>query len=151
MRREEKPTRCHWMVYCTYNMLSVFRAHLCPSSGARDYMCVITVYGVQCLVAGCRKSGAGQQAMRTGRGMLQCNINTVLYESDNHQNLAIYILLHLLYKLAVNVTSLWVPVYDQSNCSFRNWRIFIFFMFYIYMYKTCCVLYISVLMLCMWT
>ena len=26
-------------------------------------MCVITTYGVQCLVAGCRGSGAGQQAI----------------------------------------------------------------------------------------
>jgi len=32
-------------------------------------MCVITAYGAQCLVAGCRGSGAGQQAMRPGRGM----------------------------------------------------------------------------------
>ena len=58
------------MVYCTYNMLNVFRALQCPSSGARDYTCVITAYGVQCLVAGCRGSGARQQAMRPGRGML---------------------------------------------------------------------------------
>ena len=48
----------------------MFRALLCPSSGARIYMCVITAYGVQCLVAGCRESGAEQQAMRPGRGML---------------------------------------------------------------------------------
>ena len=33
-------------------------------------MCVITAYGVQCLVAGCRVSGAEQQAMRLERGML---------------------------------------------------------------------------------
>ena len=32
--------------------------------------CVITAYGVQCLVAGCRGSGAGQQGVRPGRGML---------------------------------------------------------------------------------
>ena len=50
MRREEKPTRCHWMVYCIYNMVNMFRAHLCPSSsGSRDCMRVITAYGVQCL------------------------------------------------------------------------------------------------------
>ena len=49
MFREEKPARCHLTVYCTYNMLNTFRALLCPSSGARDYMCVITAYGVQCL------------------------------------------------------------------------------------------------------
>ena len=33
-------------------------------------MCVIAVYGVQCLVAGCRGSGAGQQGVRPERGML---------------------------------------------------------------------------------
>ena len=49
LRREEKPTRCHWMVYCTYNLLYIFRALLCPSSGARDYLCVITAYGLRCL------------------------------------------------------------------------------------------------------
>jgi hypothetical protein len=67
-RREEKPTRCHWMFYCTYNMLNMFRALLCPSSGAREYMCVITSFGVQCLVAGCRGSVAGQQAKCPGKG-----------------------------------------------------------------------------------
>jgi len=33
-------------------------------------MCVITAYGVQCLVTGCRGSGAGQQAVSPERGML---------------------------------------------------------------------------------
>jgi hypothetical protein len=33
-------------------------------------MCVIAAYGVQCLVAGCWGSGAGQQAVCPGRGML---------------------------------------------------------------------------------
>ena len=39
-------------------------------------MCVITAYGVQCLVAGCRGLGAEQQAVRPGRWMLHdsCNI-----------------------------------------------------------------------------
>ena len=58
------------MLYCTYDMLNMFRALLYPSSGALDYICVISAYGVQCLVAGCRGSGAGQQGVRTGRGML---------------------------------------------------------------------------------
>ena len=58
------------MLYCTCNMLNMFRALLCPSSGARDYMCVITTCGVQCLVAGCRGSSAEQQAASPGRGML---------------------------------------------------------------------------------
>jgi len=29
------------MLYCTYDMLNMFRALLCPSSGALVYMCVI--------------------------------------------------------------------------------------------------------------
>ena len=70
MRREEKPTRCHSMLYCTYDTLNMFRVLLCPSSGALDYMRVIAAHGVQCLAAGCRESGAGQQVMRPGRGML---------------------------------------------------------------------------------
>ena len=59
------------MLYCTYDMLKMFRAHQCQSSGAVNYVCVISAYGVQCLVAGCRGSGSGQQAVRPGRGMLQ--------------------------------------------------------------------------------
>ena len=35
-----------------------------------ETLCVIAAYGVQCLVAGCRESGAGQQAVSPGRGML---------------------------------------------------------------------------------
>ena len=76
MHREEKPTRCHWMLYCTYDTLNMFGALLCPSSGAQDCMCVIAAYGVQCLVAGCQGSGEGQQGVRPGRGMLEgcCSI-----------------------------------------------------------------------------
>ena len=58
MRREEKPTRCHCMLYCSYDTLNMFRAFLCPSSGAVDYMYASAAYGVQCLAAGCRGSGA---------------------------------------------------------------------------------------------
>ena len=70
MRREEKPTRCHCMLYCTYDRLNMFRALLRPSSGALDYMYAIAAYGVQCLAAGCRGSGARQQGVRPERGML---------------------------------------------------------------------------------
>ena len=80
MRREVKPTRCHCMLYCTYDMFNMFRALLCPSSGARDYMYAIAYYGVQCLVAGCRGSGAGQQVVRPGRGMLHESCSTPLPE-----------------------------------------------------------------------
>jgi hypothetical protein len=42
-----------------YNTLNMFRALLCPSSRARDYVCVIAAYGVQCSVAGVRCRAAG--------------------------------------------------------------------------------------------
>ena len=34
---EQKPTRCQLLFYCTSYGLNMFRALLCPSSGARDY------------------------------------------------------------------------------------------------------------------
>ena len=61
MRREENRTRCHWMVYCTYDTLNMFRALLCPSPGALDYMYAIAAYGVQCLTAGCRGQVQGSR------------------------------------------------------------------------------------------
>jgi hypothetical protein len=80
LRREEKQARSHSMIYCTYDMLNMFRALLGPPSGAIDYMCVIAVYGGQCLVVGCRWSGAGQQGVRPGRGMLHdCSRATSLF------------------------------------------------------------------------
>jgi len=35
--KNKKPTRCHLLFYCTSYRLNIFRALLCPSSGARDY------------------------------------------------------------------------------------------------------------------
>ena len=54
LRREEEPTICHCMLYCTYDTINMFRALLCPLSGALDYMYAIAAYGVQYFVAGCR-------------------------------------------------------------------------------------------------
>ena len=76
--RAEKPTRHHCMLYCTYDMLKMFGALLCPSSGALEYTCVIAAYGVQCLAGGCRGSGAGQQGVRPGRGMLHDALYCIL-------------------------------------------------------------------------
>ena len=56
-------------------MLNMFRELLCPSSGALEYMCVVTAYGVQCLVVGCRGSSAGQQGVflvGSGVSMIRC-------------------------------------------------------------------------------
>ena len=62
------------MLYYIYDTLNMFRALLCPSSGALDCMYAIAAYGVQCLAAGCRGSGAGQPGVRPERGMQKKNI-----------------------------------------------------------------------------
>jgi hypothetical protein len=49
----KKPTRCYTMVYWTYNSLNMFRAPLCPSSGARDYTDVHGVWPMTLVLAGC--------------------------------------------------------------------------------------------------
>jgi len=46
MHREEKPTRYQCKLYRIYGTLNMFRALLCPSSGALDYMYAIAAYGV---------------------------------------------------------------------------------------------------------
>jgi hypothetical protein len=38
MKEEEEPTRCYLEFYYTYERLNMFRAALCPSSGAHDYI-----------------------------------------------------------------------------------------------------------------
>jgi len=56
------------MAYCTYNLLNMFRALICPSSGARDYDTLMLLPHMVCnaLVVGGRRSGAGRQAKRLG-------------------------------------------------------------------------------------
>ena len=65
------------MIYCTYNSLNMFRALICPSSGARDYMCVFTTYGVQCLgcwwsAVRCRTAGYASGMREAARAAYKC-------------------------------------------------------------------------------
>jgi hypothetical protein len=55
------------MIYCTYNLLNMFWALVCPSPGAQDYTCVITAYGVWRL--GCRWSAVRCMAAGYASGM----------------------------------------------------------------------------------
>ena len=43
------PTRCNRGFYCrSYCLLNMFRAPLCPSSGAQDYYTVVAACGISC-------------------------------------------------------------------------------------------------------
>jgi len=44
--REENQLDAADCFCCTYNLFNMFRAHICPSSGARDYTYIIAAYGV---------------------------------------------------------------------------------------------------------
>jgi len=63
-RKENQLVATKW--FCTYNLLDMFRALICPSSGACDYGLLLPNMVCNALVAGGRRSGAGQQAMRPG-------------------------------------------------------------------------------------
>ena len=54
-RREENQLDATECFYCTYNLLNMFRALICPSSGARDYLCYCRIWSVMSwlLVVGC--------------------------------------------------------------------------------------------------
>ena len=43
------PTRCNRGFYCkSYYLLNMFRASLCPSSGAQEYYTVVAACGISC-------------------------------------------------------------------------------------------------------
>ena len=43
------PTRCNRVLYCrSYCLLNMFRAPLCPSSGAQEYYTVVAACGISC-------------------------------------------------------------------------------------------------------
>jgi len=51
--KNKNPTRCHLLYYCTSYRLNMFRALLCPSSGARDYSVGLPHWVVSFLVCTC--------------------------------------------------------------------------------------------------
>jgi hypothetical protein len=44
---EEEPSSCYFVFYYTFERLNMFRAALCPSSGAQEY---ISDYHMDCLI-----------------------------------------------------------------------------------------------------
>jgi len=54
------------MIYCTCNLLNMFRELICPSSAARAILVLLPHMVCNVLVVGGRRSGAGQRAMHPG-------------------------------------------------------------------------------------
>ena len=59
------PTRCNRGFYCrSYCLLNMFRASLCPSSGAQEYYTVVAACGNSCCGFSSSWSGVGLRVMR---------------------------------------------------------------------------------------
>jgi len=59
------PTRCNRGFYCrSYCLLNMFRASLCPSSGAQEYYTVVAVCGILCCGFSSSWSGVELRVMR---------------------------------------------------------------------------------------
>jgi len=66
------PTRCNRGFYCTpYCLLNVFRASLCPSSGAQEYFTVVAACGISCCGFSSSWSGVELRVMCPVCRMLQ--------------------------------------------------------------------------------
>ena len=58
------PTRCNRGFYCrSYCLLNMFRAALCPSSGAQEYYTVVAACGILCCVFSSSWSGVELRVM----------------------------------------------------------------------------------------
>jgi hypothetical protein len=44
INEEEEPTGCYIVFYYTFERLNMFRPALCPSSGAHEYISLITTW-----------------------------------------------------------------------------------------------------------
>ena len=66
------PTRCNGGFYCTsYCLLNMFRASLCPSSGAQEYYTVVAACGILCCGFSSSCSGVELRVMCQVCRMLQ--------------------------------------------------------------------------------
>ena len=66
------PTRCNRGFYCrSYCLLNMFRASLCPSSGAQEYDTVVAACGILCCGFSSSWSGVELRVMRPVCRMLQ--------------------------------------------------------------------------------
>ena len=74
------PTRCNRGFYCrSYCLLNMFRASLCPSSGAQEYYTVVAACGLCVRFAGC------SSILQTGRITLSSTPDQLL-EKTTAQN-----------------------------------------------------------------
>jgi len=82
------PTRCNRSSYCrSYCLLNMFRAQLCPSSGAEEYYTMVAACGISCCKAVVFKllvwcgaegyvSGLQDVALGSNRSIVTCQVLT---------------------------------------------------------------------------
>ena len=98
------PTRCNRGFYCrSYCLLNMFRASLCPSSGAQEYYTVLAACGILCCGFSSSWSGVELRVMRPVcrmRSILQTAPHQTSYLKNHstkyHRQQALYNTLELL-------------------------------------------------------
>jgi len=87
------PTRCNRGFYCrSYCLLNMFRASLCPSSGAQEYYTVVADCGISCCGFSSSWSGVELRVMCPVCRMLphQSNIKIDLKETEHGRFMEIF-------------------------------------------------------------
>jgi hypothetical protein len=80
------PTRCNrGFYYRSYSLLNMFRASLCPSSGAQEYYTVVAACGISCCGFSCSWSDVELSSiLQTGHITLSSTPDQLL-EKPQHE------------------------------------------------------------------
>ena len=98
------PTRCNRGFYCrSYCLLNMFRAPLCPSSGAQGYYTVVAACGISCCGFTSCWSGVELRVM--------CPVCRMLQHPGNRTHKRLYSL--LIYWLNFCVYVRWMPALKE--------------------------------------
>jgi len=84
--RTERPTRCYTIVYWNYDSLNMFRATVCPSSGARDRRDVHSMWRMTLVMVG-RRCCVWLSVVRAGWDRVEQHPSTRTHNLQAHATL----------------------------------------------------------------
>jgi len=116
------PTRCNRGFYCrSYCFLNMFRAPLCPSSGAQEYYTVVAACGIWCCCCGlCVRFAGCCSILQTGHITHSSTPEQQLenYSTKYHRQQPVYNTLELLMMGIVMPETCWASnkICDKNLC-----------------------------------
>ena len=144
------PSRCNRGFYCrSYCLLNIFRAPLCPSSGAQEYFTVVAACGISCCgfqVAGlvciwglCVRFAGCCSILQTGHTTLSSTPDQQLenHRTKYHRQQPLYNTLELLMMGIVVPETCWA---SNKICNKNLCCIQLAFYFHIYFFSLVCMI-----------